>query len=117
VVLILRTLLPDLTVSHEGRCVSAHGRCIAGPRTSSSATRIEASGSRGFTRKSRSITVPQLSQAITSQWCFEVSAAAIVGHAHMRRLPANLALNCWMVADASCPFRKLDPYICMMQSA
>src|SRR5262245_29950349 len=40
---------------HRGHC------------TSRSATRIDASGSRGFTRKSRSTTVPQLSQAIINQ--------------------------------------------------
>ena len=66
-----------------------------------SATRIETSGSRGFTRKSKSITVPQLWQVITSQWCFDVSAAAIVGHAHMRPLADSLALKCWMTANAS----------------
>ena len=43
------------------------------------ATRIEASGSRGFTRKSKSTTVPQLSHAITSHGCFAVIAAAIFG--------------------------------------
>ena len=40
---------------HRGHC------------TSRSATRAETSGSRGFTRKSKSTTVPQLSQTITSQ--------------------------------------------------
>ena len=35
--------------------------------TSRRATRTEASGSRGFTRRSRSTTVPQLSQATISQ--------------------------------------------------
>jgi hypothetical protein len=50
--------------------------------TSRSATRTEASGSRGLTRKSKSTTVPQLSQAITNQWCFEVSAEAIFGQNH-----------------------------------
>jgi pimeloyl-ACP methyl ester carboxylesterase len=38
-----------------------------GQRTPRSATRIDASGSRGFTRRSRSTTVSQLSQAMTSQ--------------------------------------------------
>jgi len=39
---------------------------------------MDASGSRNFMRRQRSsVTVPQLSQAITSQWCFDVSAAAI----------------------------------------
>src|SRR5262249_58929656 len=47
--------------------------------TSRSATRIDASGSRGFTRKSKSTTVLQLSQAIINQWCFDVSAAEIFG--------------------------------------
>src|SRR5262249_52851614 len=37
-----------------------------GQCTSRSATRTEASGSRGFTRKSKSTTVPQLSQLITN---------------------------------------------------
>jgi hypothetical protein len=47
--------------------------------TSRSATRMEASGSRGFTRRSKSTTVSQASQTMTSQWCFETSAAAILG--------------------------------------
>jgi len=47
--------------------------------TSRIATRMEASGSRGFTRKSKSTTVPQLSQAIINQWCFDMSAAVIFG--------------------------------------
>ena len=56
----------------EGCCANAmmrglprllqRGHCI--PR---SATRMEASGSRGFTRRSRSTTVPQASQAMISQ--------------------------------------------------
>ena len=49
-----------------------------GQHTSRKAKRMDASGSRGFTRKSKSTTVPQLSQLMTSQ-CFEVSAAAIFG--------------------------------------
>ena len=53
-----------------------------GHNTSRSATRTEASGSRGFTRKSKSTTVPQLSHAIISQGCFEVSAAQILGQDH-----------------------------------
>jgi hypothetical protein len=38
-----------------------------GQTTSRSATRIEASGSRGFTRRSKSMTVSQLSQTMTNQ--------------------------------------------------
>ena len=51
-----------------------------GHRTSRSATGTEASGSRGLTRKSRSTTVPQLSQAMTSHGCFAVIAAVTFGH-------------------------------------
>ena len=50
-----------------------------GHRTSLSATRIGASGSRRLTVRSRSITVPQASHTITRQWCFDVSAPATVG--------------------------------------
>lgn len=50
-----------------------------GHRTSRSATGTEASGSRGLTRKSRSTTVPQLSQAMTSHGCFAVIAAVTFG--------------------------------------
>jgi hypothetical protein len=46
-----------------------------GRRTSRKATGIEASGLRGFTRKSKSTTVPQL-QLIASHECFAVIAAA-----------------------------------------
>jgi hypothetical protein len=46
-----------------------------GHRTSPKATRIETSGSRGFTRKSKSTTVPQL-QLIADHECFAVIAAA-----------------------------------------
>jgi hypothetical protein len=53
-----------------------------GQRTSCEATRMEASGSRGFTRRSRSTTLSQLSQAMTRQWCLETSAALIFGQNH-----------------------------------
>ena len=48
----------------RGKSVPKPGRGHCTPR---SATRIEASGSRGFTRMSRSTTVPQASQAMISQ--------------------------------------------------
>jgi hypothetical protein len=46
-----------------------------GQRTSRKATRIEASGSRGFTRKSKSTTVPQL-RPITRHGRFALIVAA-----------------------------------------
>ena len=52
-----------------------------------------ASGSRGLTLKSKSTTVPQLSQLITSQWCFETSAAAIFGQNHTLPLAESVALK------------------------
>ncbi len=72
-----------------------------GQRTSRRAVRIDASGRR-FTRKSKSTTVPQLSHAITSQWCFDVSAAATVGQLHIVPLAESLALNWRTAAKASC---------------
>ena len=73
------------------RCASDHGHC--GHRTSQSATRTEASGSRGFTRKSKSTKVPQLSHAMTSHGCLAMSAAAIVGQNHVAPLAASRALK------------------------
>jgi hypothetical protein len=54
------------------------GRALQIPKRN----RIDASGSRRFTGKSRSTTVPQLSQAIINQRCFDVRAAAIFGQNH-----------------------------------
>ena len=59
-----------------------------------------ASGSRGLTLKSKSTTVPQLSQLITSQWCFETSAAAIFGQNHTLPLAESVALKRRTVASA-----------------
>ena len=46
-----------------------------GQRMSRNATRVQASWLRGFTRKSKSTTVPQLSCAMTSHECFALIAA------------------------------------------
>jgi hypothetical protein len=54
-------------VTRQGNDARPTVSIASGERTSRKATRIEASGSRGFTRKSKSTTVPQLSQAIISQ--------------------------------------------------
>ena len=73
-----------------------------GQRRSRNATRIEASGSRGFTRKYKSTTVPQLSQAITSHGCLAASAVLIIGQKPATRSPERRALKYRTTNRASC---------------
>lgn len=73
-----------------------------GQRTSRSATRIEASGSRGFTRKSKSVKPPQLSQRIKSHGCRALIAVAIVGQKPAEPLFDSRALKSRTIASASC---------------
>src|SRR5262249_890086 len=77
-------------------CPLQRGHC-----TSRSATRMDASGSRGLTRRSKSITVPQLSQLITTQSSFAVSAEASLGQNHALPLAEIVALKRRTVANAS----------------
>ncbi len=64
-----------------------------GQQISRSATLTEASGSRGLTLRSRSITVPQLSQPMISQGCFAVIAASDPCHNHTARSADSRALS------------------------
>jgi hypothetical protein len=73
-----------------------------GQRTSRNTTRTDASGSRGFIRKSRSVTPPQLSQSICIQWCFARSAVAIVGQNPAELWADRRALKCRTMSNASC---------------
>src|SRR5262249_23222423 len=72
------------------------GRC-----TSRRAIRMDASGSRGLTRKSKSITVSQLLHAMTSQRYFEISAATILWQNRKKTLAEKRALKGRAVTDAA----------------